>query len=383
MNKVFIIGLLTTILLFPQYMFAQNNSTDRMALQPKDQSIIAISALTAKGDLVNLKPAINKGLESGLTINEIKEAIVHLYAYCGFPRSIRGLQTFMEVIDERKEKGLIDETGPDISPINNEASKYDRGKQILAELTKTPQDGKPAGYAAFAPVIEVFLKEHLFADIFERDILTYAQRELVTVSVISAIGGAEPMLRSHLNICLNVGLSPQQLKEFVDIIQCTLGDKEGHDARTVLNEVLKAKNLNTSAQEAACTRLDQTLLFPKGEKIKNSNFTGTAYLQMLVEADSQNNNSIGNVTFEPGARTKWHIHPAGQILLVTDGVGYVQEKGKPKRVVRKGDVVVFPPNVSHWHGASADSAFVQIAITGREKGETIWQEIVTDEEYRQ
>ena len=87
MNKVFIIGLLTTILLFPQYMFAQNNSTDRMALQPKDQSIIAISALTAKGDLVNLKPAINKGLESGLTINEIIEAIVHLYAYCGFPRA--------------------------------------------------------------------------------------------------------------------------------------------------------------------------------------------------------------------------------------------------------------------------------------------------------
>ena len=122
----------------------------------------------------------------------------------------------MEVVDERKEKGIIDETGPDISPINNEASKYDRGKQILAELTKMPQDGKPAGYAAFAPVIEVFLKEHLFADIFERDILTYAQRELVTVSVISAIGGAEPMLRSHLNICLNVGLSPQQLKEFVE-----------------------------------------------------------------------------------------------------------------------------------------------------------------------
>ena len=62
--------------------------------------------------------------------------------------------------------------------------------------------------------------------------------------------------------------------------------------------------VNTNAQKAACTKPDQTLLFPKGEKIKNSNFTGTAYLQMLVEADSQNNNSIGNVTFEPGARTK-------------------------------------------------------------------------------
>ncbi|MBT6763567.1 MAG: carboxymuconolactone decarboxylase family protein, partial [Prolixibacteraceae bacterium] len=95
------------------------------------------------------------------------------------------------------------------------------------------------GYAAFAPVIEVFLKEHLFADIFDRDILTYAERELVTISVISAIGGAEPMLRSHLSICLNVGFTPEQLNEFVGIIKSTAGKKEAKAAQSVLNEVLK------------------------------------------------------------------------------------------------------------------------------------------------
>ena len=77
------------------------------------------------------------------------------------------------------------------------------------ELTHAPQDRPLSGYGAFAPVIDTFLKEHLFADIFERDVLTYAQRELVTISVLSAIGGAEPMLRSHLAICLNVGLTPK------------------------------------------------------------------------------------------------------------------------------------------------------------------------------
>jgi quercetin dioxygenase-like cupin family protein len=123
------------------------------------------------------------------------------------------------------------------------------------------------------------------------------------------------------------------------------------------------------------------LIFPKGEKITNDNFTGTVYLHSLIEDDSINTNSIGNVTFEPGARSKWHMHPAGQILLATDGVGYYQEKGQLKKILRKGDVIKCPPNIPHWHGASSDTAFVQVAITGREKGPTVWLESVTDEEY--
>jgi quercetin dioxygenase-like cupin family protein len=128
--------------------------------------------------------------------------------------------------------------------------------------------------------------------------------------------------------------------------------------------------------------MQQSTVFPQGEKITNANFTGTAYLQPLIPADSLNAISVGNVTFEPGARSKWHLHPAGQILLVIDGVGYYQEKGQPKKILRKGDAIKCPPNVPHWHGASVDSAFVQVAITGREKGETVWLEAVTDEEYR-
>ncbi len=211
----------------------------KLELSPAEQSIIAIAALTAKGDLSNLKPALNIGLEAGLTINQIKEVLVHLYAYCGFPRSIRGLQTFMEVLNEHKAKGINDVLGAEASPIPEEQSKYERGKKVLGELTKAPQDGALTGYGAFAPIIDTFLKEHLFADIFERDVLTYAERELVTISVISTIGGAEPMLRSHLSICLNVGLTPAQLNEFVEIIQSTLGEKEAKEAQKVVNEVLK------------------------------------------------------------------------------------------------------------------------------------------------
>lgn len=129
------------------------------------------------------------------------------------------------------------------------------------------------------------------------------------------------------------------------------------------------------------TASQKSILFGKGEKITNNNFTGTAYLQILIAADSLNPTSVGNVTFESGARTKWHLHPGGQILLATDGVGYYQEKGQPKKILRKGDVIKCPPNIQHWHGASADNYFVQVAITNTQNGVPVWLEAVTDEEY--
>jgi len=138
---------------------------------------------------------------------------------------------------------------------------------------------------------------------------------------------------------------------------------------------------NGKEQNRGATEKSSSIIFPKGERITNNNFTGTVYLQSLIESDSLNPNSVGNVTFEPGARSKWHLHPAGQILLVTDGVGYYQEKGQSKKILRKGDVIKCPPNIPHWHGASSDTAFVQVAIIGREKGETVRLEAVTNDEY--
>ncbi|MBF4491155.1 cupin domain-containing protein [Flavobacterium sp. MR2016-29] len=136
-----------------------------------------------------------------------------------------------------------------------------------------------------------------------------------------------------------------------------------------------------SCKDGKEQKADSVLIFPKGDKITNKNFTGEVWLNNLAQADSINQNAIGSVTFEPGARTKWHSHPAGQIILALDGVGYYQERGKPKIIVNKGDVIKCPTDIPHWHGASADKKFIQVAITGREKGETIWLEQVSDTEY--
>lgn len=238
-RKLFSIILVLTIALFSRA-YAQDQSMED-SLNSKQQNLVAISAQIAKGDLTSLKGNLNAGLDAGLTINEIKEAILHSYAYCGFPRSIRGLQTFMIVLDDRKAKGIKDAPGAEASPVIAQGNKYDRGKAILEKLTGVKETGPKKGYAAFAPAMEVFLKEHLFADIFERDVLTFKDRELVTISVISSIGDAEPMLRSHLTICLNIGLTPNQLQQFVEVIKPVIGKKKGRAAQKVLNEVLAGK----------------------------------------------------------------------------------------------------------------------------------------------
>jgi Uncharacterized conserved protein, contains double-stranded beta-helix domain len=128
---------------------------------------------------------------------------------------------------------------------------------------------------------------------------------------------------------------------------------------------------------------NQNSIFTKGEKTPADYFTGTAWLNILVPKDETGNYSVGNVLFEPGCRNNWHTHPAGQVLLVTDGNGFYQEKGKAARALSKGDVVVIPSKVEHWHGASKDSSLTHIAITNiTAKGPVQWLNPVTDEEYQ-
>ena len=127
----------------------------------------------------------------------------------------------------------------------------------------------------------------------------------------------------------------------------------------------------------------QNEIFPKGEKTSPDYFTGTAWLKMLVPQDETGSYAIGNVVFEPGCRNNWHTHPAGQILLVTDGKGYYQERGKQARLLTKGDVVVIPSHVEHWHGAAHDSSLTHIVVTNNTKqGAVKWLSPVTDEEYK-
>ena len=102
----------------------------------------------------------------------------------------------------------------------------------------------------------------------------------------------------------------------------------------------------------------------------------------MLAKDKNNDFTIGSVTFEPRARTHWHTHPKGQVLIVTEGEGFYQEKDKPAQGLKKGDIVNIPENVEHWHGASAGSKFVHIAITNYKDDKNVtWLNPVTDEGY--
>lgn len=126
----------------------------------------------------------------------------------------------------------------------------------------------------------------------------------------------------------------------------------------------------------------QTTIFPKGEIGKNTdNYTGTIWLNELNKPDSIFNFGMAQAVYAPGSKLDWHIHPGGQILLITDGTGYYQEKGRPVQIVHKGDVIKCAPGVEHWHGAAPNSAFAYIAISPSEKGKTIWLNRVTDAAY--
>jgi len=123
-------------------------------------------------------------------------------------------------------------------------------------------------------------------------------------------------------------------------------------------------------------------LFPKGDKLSNDWFSGNAFLAPLLTKEQNNHFALGSVTFEAGARTHWHTHPKGQVLIVTAGEGFYQEKGKPAQSISKGDVINIPANTEHWHGATAKSEMVHIAITNYQDEVYVnWLQPVSDEEY--
>ena len=123
-------------------------------------------------------------------------------------------------------------------------------------------------------------------------------------------------------------------------------------------------------------------IFAKGSKVVSDTFTGEVWREVLLSDETTLKSRLGNITFEPGARNNWHMHPGGQILLITGGKGYYQEEGKPAQLISAGDVINIPPLVKHWHGATPENLLEHIAIVvNTQKGDTLWLDPVTDEEY--
>lgn len=176
-------------------------------LDLKWQDMVAIACLEAKGDVDRLAQAIRNGLDSGLTVNQIKEALSQLYAYTGFPRSLNGLGVLQRISEARKAEDIKDDEGQDAEPLPKDYNALKYGTEVQTQLT----GGKPFNYT-FAPATDYYLKAHLFGDIFARNNLSFAERELVTISALCGLKGVESQLASHVRGARNMGLSDTAIR---------------------------------------------------------------------------------------------------------------------------------------------------------------------------
>ena len=203
------------------------------ALTPRRQGLAVIAALEAKGDQAALEKAAAEALDNGLTISEAKEALSQLYAYTGFPRSLNALGTLKRVLEKRAAEGIQDDPGKEASPIPSDYDALKQGTGVQTRLT-----GQPFNYS-FAPATDYYLKAHLFGDIFARDNLSYADREIVTVSAISALPGCEPQLVAHVSGARNMGVTDAELRALPALLEEKVGHEEAERLREALNTVLE------------------------------------------------------------------------------------------------------------------------------------------------
>ncbi|MBO6189703.1 MAG: carboxymuconolactone decarboxylase family protein [Alloprevotella sp.] len=308
-----------------------------MKLTRQQESLVCIAATEARGDLSALRQHLNTGLNAGLTVSEAKEALSQLYAYTGFPRSLNALGTLQAVLKEREERGLKTEAGREADALPADYDALRDGTAVQTRLT-----GQPFDYT-FAPQTDYYLKAHLFGDIFARNNLTFADREVVTVSAIAALPGCAPQLQAHVRGALNMGVSAEALRQIPDVLSRGGLTAEADRVRGAIAQVVDG----AKEQSAPVPLSDWPIGVPNDAYAQY--FSGQSYVADV-------GGGVVNVTFEPGCRNNWHVHHgAVQVLICVAGRGWYQEWGKEPVELKPGVVVAVPEGVKHWHGAAADS----------------------------
>ena len=364
----------TLFLIFAAMMFASCGSKttttekDMNTLSFNQEQAAAMTAIAcneAKADYTALVEAINGGLDAGLTVSQVKEALSQLYAYTGFPRSLNALGTLQKVLEQRKAEGKATEEGIEASPLPSNYNALAQGAEVQTKVS-----GRAFDYA-FSPAEDYYLKAHLFGDLFARDNLTHADRELITVSALSGLENVMPQLQAHVRGALNMGVTEEQLRNIPVALKAAGLQAEALRCEAAIAAAVDGKSDVVCAQSP----------WPIGEPNTAfaQYFIGNSYLAVLDPASG-----LCNVSFEPGCRNNWHVHHgAVQVLICVSGRGWYQEWDKPAVELKPGVTVAVPEGVKHWHGAANDSWMQHLTYhKDAQKGaSTEWLEPVTDEIY--
>lgn len=305
-----------------------------------DTALAKAGAAIARGEQEKLAAAFSEAFAAGLTLEEAKEVVGQLYAYCGFPRALNAAATLMKVDSHRGTEAQSGEGGAS-RPGEPRKEPFTLGEKAL-EIGTSNQTALCGGPVAgplfdFHPQLDAYLKAHLFGDIFARKALDWRTRELVTVAALAARPETAPQCAAHVKIANLNGVTPEQTDAILALVR-------------------------RPADPAALPADWSPIPVGKPNDAFAKFFTGRSYLHPLTTAQVP---AFG-VTFEPGCRNNWHVHHAktggGQVLICTAGRGFYQEWGKPAVEMTPGVTVSIPAGVKHWHGAAPDSWFQHIAL---------------------
>ena len=213
----------------------------REGLDLKSKEIAVVAALTAMGTAQpQLKVHINGALNTGSTINEVKEVILQMSVYSGFPSSINGMNALKDVLNERQEHGIKDEIGK-IATDTTQIDRLKLGEQELSKLDSLQVDRLKNAYNDFSPDLVKLTLEFGYADIFSRDNLDPKYRQIATIAALTALGNAQPQLKFHINAGLNIGLTETEINEIMLLMSVYAGFPAAINGTNILKEVINER----------------------------------------------------------------------------------------------------------------------------------------------
>lgn len=338
---------------------------EREQLSPRDRSLMTLSVLVATGKTAQLTGHLGRGLTNGIQPTEVAGLVTQLAFYTGWPNAVSALNVVEQVFIERKiDFGSLQSPANAKAPLP--ASDAERAAAVAERL------------APSAPKLAQLTNEVIFDDLWRRTDLSPRDRSLVTISALAANGDTE-QLEFHIRRGVENGLTQQHLTEALTHLAFYAGWPKASSAIAV-----SAKAFAEEQKPAADEKAVQ--LFPPGQNPTSgpaANFTGSVVVTSRFQGSGGARLAGATVAFQPGARTNWHSHPLGQLLIVTHGNGLVQAEGEPARRVKPGDVVWTRPGIRHWHGGSAGSGMTHVAVAEGLEGQSVmWLEPVTDSEYQ-
>lgn len=210
-----------------------NAGVDEEALTEQEEQIVQVASYAATGEMDRLEESFHAALDAGLTINEVKEVLVQLYPYAGFPRSLNATELLMTVVQEREEEGIEDEEGPAANSLPQDADSITMGTEVQTELAGGPVEGP---LFEFAPIMNDLLQSHLFGDIFARNILDHETRELVTIAALTNMEGTTSQLQSHFGMGMNAGLTEEQIEDVIGVFEEDIDQEKAAEARELWEE---------------------------------------------------------------------------------------------------------------------------------------------------